>query len=179
MIRSLKTLLLLGFAVLVAACDPTADLDGPTRELGDFRVGHVAVVMPDPKTLPGSRSATEEEWKTALTQAVNDRLGRYAGGKVYHLGIAVEIYNLASIDVPGVPTPKSALALSVNLWDDAAGTKLHKEPKTITVLGIFSGAGIQPTKQVQLDNLSALAAKNIEEWLEENPQWFGLPPKAD
>jgi len=160
-------------AFVLAGCDPTNDLTDPPVDLGDFSLGHNIVVARNPSTIPGSRTATEAEWQAAMTKAIDARFGRYEGERVYHLGISVDVYNLAAIDVPGVPTPKSAMGLTVTAWDDAAGKKLNKDAKGITVLGILSGAGIQPTKQVQLDNLSALAAKSIEKWLLENREWFG------
>jgi hypothetical protein len=174
-------LLLTGAALLaLAACaPPDADLAEPPVALGDFKLGHNIVVVPDAKSLPGSRPATEDEWKTALTRAIDARFGRYDGAKFYHFGVSVDAYNLAAIDVPGVPTPKSALAFTITVWDDAAGAKLNEDAKTLTVLGIFSGAGIQPSKQTQLDNLSALAAKEIQQYLLENREWFGLPPLAE
>ena len=98
---------------------------------------------------------------------------------LWHFGISVDAYNLAAIDVPGVPTPKSALGINVTLWDNEKGVKLNEEAKTITVLGVFSGAGIQPKKQVQLDNLSALAAKSIENWMLEHPEWFFLDENSE
>lgn len=174
-----KLVLGFGLGLLFACAPPTADLKDAPVDLGNFRLGHNIVVSPDPKSLPGSRIATGEEWQAAMTKAMDDRFGRYKGDRLYHFGIAIEVYNLAAIDVPGVPTPKSALGISVTLWDDKKGEKINKKPETITVLGIFSGAGIQPTKQVQLDNLSALAAKSIEAWLLENKAWFGALSAAE
>ncbi len=175
MFRALKTPAMLCLAGLLVACAaPDADLTDPPVDLGDFALGHNIVVAPDPKPiLPGSRPATPEEWKAAMTQALAARFGRYQGSRTYHLGVSVDAYNLAAIDVPGIPTPKSALAFTVTLWDDARGVKLNPKPKRMTVVGVFSGAGIQPSRQTQLDNLSALAARSVEEWLLENGQWFG------
>jgi len=173
---AIKAVLALCATFLLTACDPTKDLKDAPVELGTFKLGHNIVVLPDPRALPGSRSATKEEWQTAMTRAIDKRFGRYEGSKLFHLGISVDAYNLAAIDVPGIPTPKSVLGITVTVWDDAKGIKLNPKPKTITVLGVLSGAGIQPNKQTQLDNLAALAAKSIEKWLLENPEWFGLPP---
>ena len=178
MSRLIKPVLAIAMAFLLAACDPTRDLDDAPVDLGDFKLGHNIVVTPNLKALPGSRNATEEEWQTAMKKAIDDRFGRYQGSRVYHFGISVDAYNLAAIDVPGVPTPKSALGINVTLWDNQKGVKLNEEAKTITVLGVFSGAGIQPKKQVQLDNLAALAAKSIENWMLEHPEWFFLDENA-
>ncbi len=175
MFRAIKAVLILALMAMVAACDPTADLVDPPVDLGDFRMGHNITVARDPEILPGSRKATEAEWQKAMTGAIAARFGRYEGARLYHFGISIDAYNLAAIDIPGVPTPKSALGVTVTVWDDAKGIKLNEKAKVITVFGIFSGAGIQPTKQVQLDNLSALAAKSVENWLLENPEWFSIP----
>ena len=179
MSRVVKVLLAISLFFGLAACDPTRDLEDAPVDLGDFKLGHNIVVTPNIQALPGSRSATEEEWKTAMMKAIDDRFGRYEGSRVYHFGISVDAYNLAAIDVPGVPTPKSALGINVTLWDNEKGVKLNEEAKTITVLGVFSGAGIQPKKQVQLDNLSALAAKSIENWMLEHPEWFFLDENSE
>jgi len=169
------------FAILalftLAACDPTRDLDDAPAELGDFKLGHTVVVLPKPQVIPGSRTATDDEWKAAMSKAITERFGRYSGDKLYHFGISIDAYNLAAIDIPGVPTPKSALGITVTLWDNAAGKKLNEKGKVITVLGVLSGAGVQPTKEVQLDNLSALAVKSIETWLLEHPEWFAITAK--
>ena len=170
--RLLSSLMFLVLAFTVAACDPTKDLKDPPVDLGPFQLGHNIVVVPSPQLIPGSRTATEEEWKAAMTKAIADRFGRYEGTKLYHIGISIDAYNLAPIDVPGVPTPKSALGFTANIWDDAKGIKLNKKGKALTVLGVFSGAGIQPTKEVQLKNLAELAAKAVQDWLLEHPEWF-------
>lgn len=175
MIRALKALLILTASLALAACDPTRDLEEPPVSLGNFRLGHNIVVVREPQALPGSRNATAKEWETAMKNAIDARFGRYEGGKYYHFGVSVDAYNLAPIDVPGIPTPKSALGATVTVWDDALGRKLNEEGKVITVFGVFSGQGIQPSKQKQLDNLSALAARSIQKWLLENPDWFDIP----
>ena len=91
--------------------------------------------------------------------------------------------------VPGVPilaSPKSALILNVTAWDDAAGKKLNAEPHLVTVVESISGAtflgsGLTQSKEVQLQNLSRNAAKQIENWLVRQNQklgWFeddGVP----
>ncbi|MCG6902084.1 MAG: hypothetical protein LJE68_05325 [Rhodobacter sp.] len=179
MTNVIKGLLACCLAFVLAACDPTRDLEDAPVDLGQFKLGHNIVVLPKVQSLPGSRIATNEEWQAAMTGAIADRFGRYDGNRLYHLGISIDAYNLAAIDVPGIPTPKSALGLTVTIWDDAKGKKLNEKAKTITVLGVFSGAGIQPTKKVQLANLSALAAKSIENWLLEHPEWFAPDTAAE
>ncbi len=180
MIVVFRGLLASCLVVLLAACaGPTEDLKKPPVPLGDFRLGHNVAVARNPQLVPGSRSATEAEWQAAMTKAIEERFGRYEGSKLYHLGISIDAYNLAFIDVPGVPAPKSALGITVTIWDDAKGVKLNTTAKQLTVLGVFSGTGIQPTKEVQLENLSQLAAKSIQGWLLEHPEWFNSNPEAE
>jgi hypothetical protein len=176
---TIKWLFALALVAVLGACEgPTADLKDPPVDLGNFKLGHNIVVARNPQLVPGSRTATEAEWQAAMTKAIADRFGRYDGSKFYHLGISVDAYNLAAIDVPGVPTPKSALGVTATVWDDAAGKKLNEKAKTLTVLGVFSGAGIQPTREVQLNNLSELMAKAIQNWLLEHPEWFASDEAA-
>ena len=101
----IKGLLAICLFFALAACDPTKDLEDAPADLGDFKLGHNIVVTPNLQALPGSRQATEEEWKTAMMKAIDARFGRYQGESVYHFGISVDAYNLAVIDVPGVLRP--------------------------------------------------------------------------
>ncbi len=168
---------LLGLAAgFLAACDPAADLSRKPVDLGDFRLGYNIVVARNPKLVPGSRKATEAEWQAAVTKAIADRFGRYEGTRLYHFGISVDVYNLAAVDVPGVPSPKSALAVTANIWDDAKGVKLNEEAEQLTAVSLFNIGGVQPTKEKQLEFLAELIAREVEEWLLENPQWFEDAP---
>lgn len=173
-----RMLAALGCALLLAACDPASDLQDPPVDLGNFRLGHnVAVVVQDVTILPGSRIVTVDEWKQALTGAIDARFGRYEGSKRYHISLSVRGYNLSRFDVPGVPGPKTLVDLHARIWDDALGRMLHDEPQEVQVLAALSEIGVQPTKQEQLTYLAERAAKEVETWLLENPGWFqGGPP---
>ena len=100
MIQLVKASLAVLSVIALAACDPTADLEDAPVALGDFRLGHNIVVAPEAQTIPGSRKATEEEWKIALTKAIDDRFGRYEGEGLYHFGVSIGAYNLAAIETP-------------------------------------------------------------------------------
>lgn len=163
---------------LVAGCQ-ASDLANPPSDLGQFRLGHNVVVAPNLTQGPLSRAATEDEWIAAVSSAVGARLGktRYQGAGLYHLGISVEGYVLAAPGVPLVLSPKSALILSVTVWDDAARAKLNPEPEQITVLESLSGetligSGLTKTREEQIENLSFNAALAIEKWLVRNADWF-------
>lgn len=177
----LKNLAVVAALLLLAACDPKADLDGPPKqELRHFLLGHNLTIARKPSVGPGSIKVSEAEWQKAMEGAIEDRFGRYKGDRLYHFGISVDGYFLTSLDaaVPGVPSLKSVLLLTVTIWDDAKGRKLNEEAKEIAVISAFSGAGPFPTKERLLDALTAKAALEIEAWLLKNPQWF-TPPFDD
>ena len=160
----------------------TNDLAEPPVPLGDFALGLNIVVTDKTEKVPISRNATGEEWEAAMKKAVDQRFGRYQGTKLYNIGISVDGYALAPPGIPVVAAPKSILVVTANIWDDAARKKLNDEGKQITVFESLSGdtvigTGITRTKQQQMDALSYNAVKRVEEWLLENPEWFGLPPK--
>ena len=174
MIRPLAAALLLAFA---AACTSSADLKDAPADLGNFRLGHNVVVASKMRQSALSRGATQEEWVSALTKAVDERFGRYEGDRLYHIGISVEGFSLAPPGIPLVVSPKSVLIVRVTLWDDALGRKLNKEPKQFTVFESFSGdtlvgSGLTQTKEQQMQNLSRNAAKLVQNWMLEHPDWF-------
>lgn len=164
--------------VLIAACTNPDDLDEEPAYLGDFQLGHAVVVAPKLTKGPASRTATDEEWIEGMTEAMTDRFTRYEGGKLYHLGVSLEGYVLAVPGVPLVFSPKSALILKVTAWDDAAGEKLNETPHMVTVVESVSpatvlGSGLTQSKEVQLENLSLNAAKQIETWLRRQNEALG------
>jgi|SRR6056297_51799 len=180
-----RLLALLGL-IFITACTNPNDLDEAPAYLGNFQLGHNVVVAPNLTKGPASREASEEEWVTAVTEAMTDRFTRYRGSRLYHLGVSIEGYVLAVPGVPILASPKSALILNVTAWDDAAGKKLNAEPHLVTVVESISGAtflgsGLTQSKEVQLQNLSRNAAKQIETWLVRQNQklgWFeddGVP----
>lgn len=176
--RNLALVAILG---MFSACSPPAHVDAPQIPMGDFRLGHNIVVVNEPEEMPFSRNATDEEWKEAMTAAIDQRFGAYEGDKIYHLGVKVEAFALA---VPGVPvlfTPKSVLVLAVNIWDDAAGEKLSEEAESFTIFESITpetmvSSGLTQNKEKQMTILTQNAAKAIQVWILEHPEWVGLPP---
>lgn len=167
-------------AFVLAACDPTADLDEPVEPLGNFSLGHNIIVADAPQVGPLSRKASREEWESTMKAAVGRRFGRHEGDKLYHFGISIDGYVLAVPGVPVVASPKSVLIFSVTVWDDAAGGKINEEPHQITVLEHISGesvigSGLTQSKQKQMENLSNNAARAIEKWMRKNADWFQIP----
>lgn len=163
----------------LAACSLPESQDKLPEKMGNFRLGHNIVVVKDPIQGPLSRKADEGSWEVVLKDEIGKRFGGYEGEKLYHLGVSVEAYVLALPGVPLVVSPKSILIVKATVWDDAAGKKLNEEPKQITVLEnlsgkTFVGSGLTQNKKQQQRNLSKNAARAIQKWLLENPEWFDI-----
>ena len=160
----------------------------PPEDLGAFKLGHNVVIASKMKKGPVSRDATQEEWVSTLTSAVDKRFGRYEGDQLYHFGISVEGYMLAPPGVPVLYNPRSALILNVTVWDDAAAKKLNDEPHQMTIFedttseSVALGSGHIRSKEEQLQGLADNAMDAIEEWLAEQREtegWFAPVPKPD
>ena len=126
---------------------------------------------------PLSREATVEQLEAAIKPGLERELKPLTGNSFYHIGVGVDAYILA---VPGVPlafSPKSALVVTVNVWDDATGERLIEEDKRFTILERISGhsllgSGLTQNAQEQLDSLADSAVRRIIEWLRENEAVF-------
>lgn len=163
--------------VALAGCSASGSKLGEREDLGAFKLGHNVVVTENATKGPFSRDASGEELQSSLMAEIDRRMGRYDGTQFYHLGVSIDGYILAMPGIPVVASPKSAMIISVRVWDDAAGAKLTRDPKQITVLESFSGgslvgSGLTRTKEEQLQNLSENAALAIERYLLENADWF-------
>lgn len=174
----MRHILLPAALALLTACTNADDLDRPTADLGNFLLGHNVVVASKAVKGPLSRDASAAELEGALKQAISARFGRYDGTSYYHLGVSVEGYNIALPGIPLVAAPKSVMILKVSVWDDAQNRKLTEKPKEITVFESLSGdtivgSGLTKSKEEQLANLAANAAKQIEDYLLDNREWFG------
>lgn len=166
---------------LIAACAGKNVVEEPVA-LGNFRLGLNIVVADNPQKVPISREADPKDLDDSLTAALQARLGRYDGDKYYNLGVSVDAYALAPPGIPLVLSPKSALVVTATVYDDAAGVALNEKGEQFTVFeGIdgetLVGSGLTRTAEQQMEKLSFNAAKRIERWLSEHPEWFGLQPK--
>lgn len=172
---SRRALLLSGLAALVlAACTPREEIGVAPTELGNFKLGHLAIVTEKMTQSPVSRNVTEEEWQAALNKAIKDRLGRLQGDTFYHLGVAVDGYAVAPAGIPLVVAPKSVLIISVTLFEDKPGApRLNPKPEQITVFEELAsdtvlGSGLGRDKAKQMEALAHNAATAIEKWLVAN-----------
>lgn len=163
-------------------CD-AHDAGEPPRPMGNFRMG-LNIVVPDmAQTIALSRQATPEEWKTVMTQAMQDRFGSYTGDKMFDFGISIDGYMLARRGIPVVANPRSALIVTVNVWDDAKQQLLVKGGKRITFVEGISpdaviGSGWTQTKDQQMKKLAFNVARQVQNYMLDHPEWLGLPPKT-
>ncbi|MDR0807826.1 MAG: hypothetical protein LBE86_01635 [Gemmobacter sp.] len=167
---------------LLAACAKN-DLSDPPADLGDFVLGHNIAVAEKVQKVPISRSATPAEWEASMQKAIADRFGRYEGSRIYNIGISIDAYALAPPGIPVVAAPKSVLVITANVWDDAKHLKLNAEGKQMTIFESFDGdsvigTGLTRTREQQMAALSFNAAKAVERWFLDNPDWFGLSPET-
>lgn len=175
---TLKMTALLAGMSLLAACASVNDLDRTPEPMGRFLLGHnIAVVAEDIEVLEGSRKVENDEIVLAVRSAINDRFSRYDGDRYFHIAVSVLNYNLADKGIPGV-TLKSALVADVRLYDDSQGGKpLTEEPRQFFVLEeggeVLLNTGNTRTPEEQLASLSRSLAKDIQEWMLENAEWFG------
>lgn len=170
----------LGLVLTLMACAATDPLEEELPPMGDFRLGYNIVVADNMQQVPPSRNATPEEWEEILTSEIDRRFGGYEGHRLYHIGIAVDGYALAPPGIPIVLSPRSILVLSVNIWDDALGRKLHEEPEQIIVFEGASpetflvGSGIARSRTEQMQVLARNAARRVQLFMLENPEWFSI-----
>jgi hypothetical protein len=183
----IRVLAILMSVVMLAACNGANDLNKAAVPLGDFKLQHNIAVAPKVQKAPLSRTATPEELTKALTDATEERFGRYNGTRNYHFGMSIEGYALAQPGIPLVFAPKSILVVKVTVWDDAKNKKLNPEPYQITVFESFDqgpivGSGYTKTAEEQLKNLSQNAAKALQTYLIKQNRaegWFNGEPEVD
>jgi hypothetical protein len=168
----------------LAACAERADLNEPVVPIGDFRLGHNVVVAKDTTEGPFSRDATEQELEAALSSEIEQRLRRYDGDGLYHIGVRIEAFVLGQPGIPILLSPQSVLILAVNIWDNETRERLNAEPIRVTAFEALNtrvpilSSGLVNSKEEQLENLSISAALQIEQLLRDNEAtWFA--PKPD
>ena len=180
----IRVLAVLMSVVMLAACNGAADLGKSAVPLGDFNLQHNIAVAPKAQKGPLSREVSKEVLVKALTDATQERFGRYNGSRNYHFGMSIEGYVLAQPGIPLVFAPKSILIVKVTVWDDAKNKKLNSKPYQITVFESFDqgpvvGSGYTKSAEEQLKNLSQNAAKALETYLVKQNRaegWFkGMP----
>ena len=166
----------------LAACTAEEDLTKKPAPLGQFRLGHNIAIADNVALGPFSRELSEIKIEASVQNAVAKRLRRYDGDGLYHLGIVVGGLVLAQPGVPVVYAPKSVMIVDVTVFDNTTQKKLNDKPKRITAgEGLKNavpllGSGHVRSADEQLANLSNSLAREIEDWLKENPEWFAPRP---
>lgn len=178
----MRSILAVVLVFLMAACAAEEDLTIPPEALGEFRLGHNIAIADDTVRGPFSREFTETQLEAAVQNAVAKRLRRYDGDGLYHLGIVVGGVVLAQPGIPVIYAPSSVMLLDVTIFDNSTQKKLNEDPMRIHADEGFSntvpfiGSGLVRGADEQLANLSANAARKIEQWIRNNPEWFEPKP---
>ena len=177
--RALTRLAVLGFALLLGACASTDPLEEELPDMGDFRLAYNIVVAENMQQVPPSRNATPEEWTEVLTAEIDRRFAGYDGDRLYHIAINIDAYSLAVPGIPIVLSPKSILVISANVWDDELQAKLHEEPRQLIIFEGTSaqsiiGSGLTRSREEQMQVLARNAARRVQLWMLENPDWFSI-----
>lgn len=153
-----------GLALAGCAGPPEDAADGPPS-MGDFRLGFNVVVVGDALQGPGSQTVEDAVLQRAVETAVLRELGGYNGDGLYHLGIRVDAYALATRG----SGRESGLLMAVNVWDEATKRALTAVPLEI--------AGTLPAGSGDLEALAASAASALAVALAENADtWFAPTP---
>lgn len=177
--RALTRLATLGLVLILGACAASDPLEEDLPDMGDFRLAYNIVVADNMQQVPPSRNATGEEWIEVLTAEIDRRFGGYEGERLYHIAIHVDAYALAVPGIPVVLSPKSILVISANVWDDELQAKLHEEPRQLTIFEGASaqsiiGSGLTRSREEQMQVLARNAARRVQLWMLENPEWFSI-----
>lgn len=154
---------------------------GPLH-LANIRIGHVGVVTSGMVQGAYSNAVSPEDLASHLRGAITSKLAGLDGARSYNIGVKVTSYMLANPAVPTVSSPKSALIMSVTVWDDSRGQKPVAPPATVIAVDGLYGTSVFITKQQgdkdhRLAALSAKAALEIERYLTKNIDIF--TPKQD
>jgi hypothetical protein len=173
----------LALAVLNACGKPDFEVE-PPRNLGDFSLGFAVATAKNAQKVPISRDATAEEWEKVLQEALDARFRRYdTGTRLYNIGVTVDGYALAPPGIPVLAAPKSVLVVTTAVFDDAEQRMLNADGKGKQITAFergssdtFIGSGLTRSKRQQMEELAFVAVREIEHWLTQNPEWFGLPP---
>jgi hypothetical protein len=179
--RVLRHLIIAVGLVALSACQ-TNDLKEPPVPLGDFSLGINVAVVEGVQKSPISRDAKPGELKAAMEKAVDARFSRYTGSKLFNIGVSIDGYALSPPGIPILFSPPSVMIITVSVFDDAKGLKLNPDGERMNIIErsspqTFIGSGLTQTKARQLEILSYNAAKRIELYLLDHPDWLGMTPE--
>jgi hypothetical protein len=169
---------------LLSACAVANPDNEEQVPLGDFKLDLNVAVTDSAKKMGVTRSATAEEWEAVLEAAVEKRFRRYDGEKLYHISYSLDGYILATKGGRLALAPRSALSVTVHVWDSETKTQLKDRSKQMLILEqldgeTFIGSGLFNSKEEQMENLAAQFAKAVERWLVSNGELFGQDVDAE
>jgi len=174
----MRRLAILLTALVLTACGAEEDLSQPPEAIGQFRLGHNIAIADNIQLGPFSRTLSEDTIEGTVQSAVAERLRRYDGNGLYHLGLNVGGLVLAQPGIPLIYSPNSVMIVDVTVFDNSTQSKLNEEPKRFVVgEGIRNtvpiiGSGYVRSAEDQLANVSQNFARQLEDWLGDNPEWF-------
>lgn len=175
-VQSFKAVLFAFMAFVLVACEKTPK-EEHFEPLGDFKLGYAVVVTTSTQVGPMSRKLPNEDFEASLTNELKRVFGGFEGSRYYHISLSVDGYVLAQPGIPLVLSPKSALIVTLNVWDDAKQALILEKPKQFTVLEKFSsksilGTGYTMSAEEQLAGLTKSAVKQVYDYLKENEHLF-------
>lgn len=147
-------------------------------DLGDFRLAANVGVTTNARKMGVSRDATPEAWEEVLEAAIDKRFARYEGETPYILSYSLDGYILATKGGRLALAPRSAMSMTVHIWQTDPQKRLSDRSKQLLVLEQFDGetfigSGLFRSKEEQMENLGAQFAKAVERWLLANSDLFG------
>lgn len=176
---TLKLTFIAALALMLTSCGEAPDAVSVNREpLGDFKLGLAIVVAKNVEKGPLSREATPQELESSMKAELERVFRGYDGKKFYNIAVSVDAYVLAMPGIPIIASPKSALVVSLNVWDDAKGERITEEHKQFTILekitgsSFLLGSGLTLSREEQLAELTKSAVTEIHKWLRENEHVF-------
>jgi len=164
--------------VLVACAGPVKETAPQSvKPIGDFKLGILVVYAEKVKKGPMSRNATPQQLQSALDTEMRRRFGALDGKKFFNISVAVDAYALARTGIPLLLTPSSALAVTINIWDDATKKIISEDDKQFTTIEKISGrsligSGLTMTADQQLHELVVITVDKIEAYMRENEALF-------
>ncbi|MEI6799201.1 MAG: hypothetical protein WCO04_08310 [Pseudomonadota bacterium] len=180
LIRLIRALPAMALLVALAACD-AKDMGDPPHPMGSFRMNSVFIDATKAQTVPLSRTADAEDWKTVMTAAMTERFASYSGDTPFDFGISVDGYVLAPPGVPVIASPRSALIIRLHVYDSLKKEFLEEGGKRFTLIEGVSkdsviGSGWTQNKHAQMKKLADNAAKAVQDYMLAHPEWLGMPP---
>jgi hypothetical protein len=168
-------------ATLTACTAPDLATEGPAKPLGNFTLGHGVVTVSRDQISSGEGQPSAEDWQAAMKSAMLARLDRYEGDVKYHVGLNIDGANVAAFDIPLLPSPKSYLFVTANVFANRKeGGKLVRvsgDPYQLMVVAPLQSRMNKSADEIT-DYLVKTMAKRVETWMNEHPEWFNDPGAA-